>query len=387
MQRRLIIAISLTSLLAACGGGGGSGTSSALVPLTQNPANAGSPLAKSAPVVTDHGINDTFRGGITVGADGLVYASGQTGLQQFTQDLSLVQPTSLSALDASLPDTWPVSPKGLSPTGAVTSSGSTVSALGSLSTTGTSSLHVSCGCVTRPALAQYDVVRKIWFNVMLGNPGDVWVSLASVPNSGGVFIVADTPTSSGFTGLIIPVGPQCGGNTPLSLPLGASTLGPDGLLWIAVDYSIGTKNPPATVTPKIVVVDPNRHAEVNEFALPAGSHVTALTSGTNAVWFTDEGLNAIGRIVLGSTAPTMYPIKSGAGRAPMQITPGTDAAFWFTESNGNQIGRIDATGSISEFKVPTPNSHPRGITGCGHGSCPAGKLFFTEDKAVGKVTY
>src|SRR5438034_7259319 len=42
-----------------------------------------------------------------------------------------------------------------------------------------------------------------------------------------------------------------------------------------------------------------------------------------------------------------------AGSGPSVIVQGRDGALWFTEQLGNSIGRIDATGSILEYPVPT----------------------------------
>lgn len=394
MKRLLYLSVALTAVLAAsCGGGAGGG--GGIVPGSQNSLNQVA-APKPAPTVTDKGTGDTFRGGVTVGADNLVYASGKIGLEQFTPDLVLITPPPVALADAMAPDTWPVSPKGSLPSGPVSTSGTTVGALGTVGTTVLASglpLQPECACVLQPFLAEYDVVLKRWNNIVMGTPGDKWVSLSAVPNGGGFFVVADTPNGSGgFTGVIIPVGPACGGNTTLNLPLGVSTVGPDGNLWIAVDFSLNGVSPP-TATPEIIVVDPNQHSIVKSYTLSAGSRVTSLVSTSNAVWFTDAGLhagfNAIGEIPLGATSPTIITIKSGKGQEPMGITLGTDGALWFTELNGNKIGRIDTTTTaITEFKVPRANSHPKGIYGCSTtGPCVPGKLFFNEDHAVGKVTY
>jgi streptogramin lyase len=43
---------------------------------------------------------------------------------------------------------------------------------------------------------------------------------------------------------------------------------------------------------------------------------------------------------------------------PWLIAAGPDGALWFTEYNGNKIGRITTTGTITEFTIPTVNSGP-----------------------------
>ena len=40
------------------------------------------------------------------------------------------------------------------------------------------------------------------------------------------------------------------------------------------------------------------------------------------------------------------------------ITAGPDGALWFTEFEGNKIGRITALGAIVEYPLPTPSAKP-----------------------------
>jgi streptogramin lyase len=69
------------------------------------------------------------------------------------------------------------------------------------------------------------------------------------------------------------------------------------------------------------------------------------------------------------------PTPSGAASSgPHHITLGPDGNLWFTETNGNRIGRINpTTGRITEFPIPTSYSYPWGIT-----LGPDGNLWFTE---------
>ena len=52
--------------------------------------------------------------------------------------------------------------------------------------------------------------------------------------------------------------------------------------------------------------------------------------------------------------------------------------MWFTEQAG-KIGRITATGIVTEFPVPNPNSSPGGLT-----IGPDGNLWFTENGSFDK---
>jgi streptogramin lyase len=70
-----------------------------------------------------------------------------------------------------------------------------------------------------------------------------------------------------------------------------------------------------------------------------------------------------------------YPIPT-ADSAPRGITTGPDGRLWFTEYQGNKIGRITTAGAIGagdEIPLPTSNVPPSGIT-----TGPDGNLWFTE---------
>src|SRR5919204_3556093 len=73
-----------------------------------------------------------------------------------------------------------------------------------------------------------------------------------------------------------------------------------------------------------------------------------------------------------SVSVTEFPLPHPESR-PYSIVAGPDGNLWFTESQGNAIGRITPSGDIHEFPLPTPDSGPYGIT---VGS--DGNLWFTE---------
>ena len=53
---------------------------------------------------------------------------------------------------------------------------------------------------------------------------------------------------------------------------------------------------------------------------------------------------------------------------------GPDGALWFTEYDGNKIGRITTAGAVTEFPIPTAGSQPSAMT-----VGPDGALWFIED--------
>jgi streptogramin lyase len=84
------------------------------------------------------------------------------------------------------------------------------------------------------------------------------------------------------------------------------------------------------------------------------------------------GLKGQGPLVFGKTntaTPTAQATPSvvasrnitefalpGQGSQPYRITSGPDGNLWFTEYQGNKIGRITPAGQITEFAVPTSGS-------------------------------
>ncbi len=114
-------------------------------------------------------------------------------------------------------------------------------------------------------------------------------------------------------------------------------------------------------------------ATITEFSLPTASRGPAgITAGPDgALWYTEGDGNRIGRITTAGVI-TEFPLPA-PNSGPFDITAGPDGALWFTEFDGNRIGRITTAGTITEFPLPTPDSHPIGIT-----VGPDGALWFTE---------
>ena len=81
---------------------------------------------------------------------------------------------------------------------------------------------------------------------------------------------------------------------------------------------------------------------------------------------------------------TEFPLST-ASSGPEGITAGPDGNLWFTEHDGNQVGRITPNGKITEFPLPTANSGPKGITAGSDGN-----LWFTESgyrgNQIGRIT-
>jgi streptogramin lyase len=95
-----------------------------------------------------------------------------------------------------------------------------------------------------------------------------------------------------------------------------------------------------------------------------------------AMWFVETDVNAIGR-VSATGAITEYQLPN-SNSSPNAITKGPDGALWFTEGNGNRIGRIDTSGVIAEYTIPAVSASSGSIT-----LGPDGALWFTESALLG----
>lgn len=128
---------------------------------------------------------------------------------------------------------------------------------------------------------------------------------------------------------------------------------------------------------------------ITEYALPANggwcSCPAAIVLGPDGnLWFTENGGasgdGAIGTITTAGVI-TEYRLPT-YNSSPVGITSGpAGTGLWFTEQNTNRIGRITTTGAISEFKISLSGSQPRGIV-----LGPDGALWFTQSLANATTT-
>jgi virginiamycin B lyase len=112
---------------------------------------------------------------------------------------------------------------------------------------------------------------------------------------------------------------------------------------------------------------------VSEFPVPtANSGPAGITLGPDgALWFTESCGDNVGRITTGG-AITETAVPSAAGE-PYGITTGPGGTLWFAEDAGDRLGWLAAGGGISEQVIPTANGGPSTIT-----LGPDGALWFTE---------
>jgi streptogramin lyase len=246
----------------------------------------------------------------------------------------------------------------------------------------------------------------------------------ALPTAGSAVHLTATITPAAASGATTPLSivftvtfdaSVCGVFTLYPLPATGSvpvaiTNGPDGALWFteAATNKIGRISTNGAITefatsgtPYGIASGPNSTIwftqcssnQVGQIATTGGTvyeyHVPTSSSGLYNItadphggfpWFTETLGNNIGTLResgLGNPIVRETAVTTSASR-PWGITGGPDGSLWFTEEDGNKIGR-DAGGTITEFPVPTSESGPEQIA-----SGPDGNLWFTEG-SVGKI--
>jgi len=196
------------------------------------------------------------------------------------------------------------------------------------------------------------------------------------------------------------------------------TAGPDGNLWFTERFSsnpdgqIGRITTAGVVTqfplptgpaePASIVAGPDGNLWITEWELQRITRMTVtgavtsfatmgwpgwITSGSDGrLWFVERFFSggfkvgdAIGAMTTdGAIAAEMPPLPNIAS-----ITQGPDGNFWFTEGDGNNIGRVTPGGRLTEFPIPTTNSGAQAMV-----AGRDGNLWFTEFAAskIGRIT-
>jgi streptogramin lyase len=106
-------------------------------------------------------------------------------------------------------------------------------------------------------------------------------------------------------------------------------------------------------------------ADIVEFSagISPGAHPFGITAGPDGnVWFTEPGVNRIGRITPEGVV-TEFNAGSTATDAPRFIAAGGDGNLWFTRAAANGIGRITPAGVVTEFTAGIwEDAQPTAIT-------------------------
>jgi virginiamycin B lyase len=204
---------------------------------------------------------------------------------------------------------------------------------------------------------------------------------------GGIWVTALSDGLFGGSGVLRRVDPATGDVSEFDLGvddvgLGSKVaVGPDGAMWVTSPAQFGepalirvTAEGTATSFP---LADPEfPDAGISPYGIAIG--------GDGGVWFTtpDTAFTgdtaAVGRLDPSTGDTQLFPL-SDATKLGGYMTADPAGRLWFTTPRGNTIGRIDPTApepQVVEFKIPTDDSRPIGITFATDGS-----LWFTEASA------
>jgi virginiamycin B lyase len=124
---------------------------------------------------------------------------------------------------------------------------------------------------------------------------------------------------------------------------------------------------------------------ITEFTIPtANSQPWGITrgNGDGTIWFTEDNGNKVGRITISTLAMHEFTVPT-ANAHPRGITAFFSQGMWFTEYNASRIGKVATDGTVTDYPTSTPGSHPLGITyGFDSG------LWFTESSAnnIGRMS-
>ena len=147
------------------------------------------------------------------------------------------------------------------------------------------------------------------------------------------------------------------------------TVGPDGNFWT---WNSGTTS--------VTRMTPTGEVTVFPTALnfPESTPGHCVDAHDGNVWCSNTGGSLV-RILASTGESTVFDLGTDVGAT--DVTFGPDGALWFTDFGLNRIGRMTLSGTVTEFPVPAAFVAPRSIT-----VGPDGALWFTSDAAqVGRM--
>ena len=179
----------------------------------------------------------------------------------------------------------------------------------------------------------------------------------------GADTIGHITTDGDFAEFVIPSGPS----NPQDI-----VLGPDGNFWFT-EFDAGAigRITPLGAVRRFPIPNPAVNVAGPRVAAAVPNPLNIAVGPDGNLWFSDEGLNAIGRITTGGDL-VEFPIPT-ADSEPAGITAGADGNLYFVESNPGRVARITTAGDVTELGTPDPDSFPEYIT-----LGPDGALWFTE---------
>jgi virginiamycin B lyase len=95
---------------------------------------------------------------------------------------------------------------------------------------------------------------------------------------------------------------------------------------------------------------------IHEYAVPTkGAHPHDPAVGPHdALWFTEQMTNKIGRLDPKTGEFKEYPLPAGENAGPHGLVADREGNIWFTANFGGYIGKLDPnTGKVTEYKMPS----------------------------------
>jgi streptogramin lyase len=163
---------------------------------------------------------------------------------------------------------------------------------------------------------------------------------------------------------------QAGGPDGVGGPAGTMDTAAAGVDSLADAADIAATDAPAS--PDLAVPDgeavPNADAPM-DYGSPDSDGTWVVDGGRTLDSYGESGTADTGKA--GGCAVTEFLVPTVHSDLNCGIVAGPDGNIWFTESIGNNIGRITPTGTITEFPLPNTNCQPYCIT-----NGPDGNLWF-----------
>ncbi|MBV8638283.1 MAG: hypothetical protein JO322_09375 [Candidatus Eremiobacteraeota bacterium] len=363
------------AVLSGCGGGSGGSPSLPSTPRAAQPTPGTIPLSSPSPVksvrITTIRTPDAPTGGIAIGSDGSVYLSGAGTFVKYNGTFKQYA--------------YPLPLNGPLPPGAEPSDNAMTNGPGNEISVVLGSAFPNGPPITYVAALDPVTGRTSASQIITTFAADETIGVADV---GHGTIAAMQSYEAGTTGIVTIFNTAFAAVGDLSAPdlsiINTATVGADGEIYSG---NLPTFNPMNNTTSPPRILRQNYFTNATtSVTLPSGSQVEHVALGPDgAVWFTDPGLNKIGRVTT-SLSVTYYRIPTPQS-GPAGITAGSDNAMWFTEAGANKIGRIDASGTVTEYPIPG-GTLPLGIAGAPPGAgCIPNTLYFAEAQGLGKVTF
>jgi virginiamycin B lyase len=123
---------------------------------------------------------------------------------------------------------------------------------------------------------------------------------------------------------------------------------------------------------------------IREYTLPGAieSPLSIVAANDRAMWFSNSVgpvSQNVGRIAIGSGKVLQGGVSS-VDAAIGGIAVGPDGALWYTDTGNGAIGRVTIDGATNEIPVSTQGGGPVGIA-----TGPDGAIWFTSSYYVGRL--